>query len=80
MALERVGIAAECSVCGKRKAPVGRSAPREMSLCTWECPGYVQEPYIGSLWPGEWESEFGYPVGDRGTELREKQPPSGQEE
>jgi hypothetical protein len=37
------------------------------SYCTDECPGYRQPPYAGSLWPGETEAEFGYPVGDDGT-------------
>lgn len=79
MALERVGIAVMCTVCGHRKAPRGRSAPPELYLCNDDCPGYRQEPFPGSLWPGESESEFGYAIGDEGTKLRE-QPPSGQEE
>lgn len=56
------GVAIECVVCGLRKKPIGRSAPLEManSLCDDECPGYRQEPYPGSLWPGETREQFGY--------------------
>lgn len=51
-----------CDVCGKRKQPRGRSAPLECNMCDWECPGYDAEPRVGSLWPEELASEFGYPV------------------
>ena len=59
---EMVGVAVECTVCGLRKKPVGRSAPMEManSLCDHECPGYRQDPKPGELWPGETREEFGY--------------------
>lgn len=45
----------ECAVCGKRKAPRGRSVPLPMAggLCDWECPGYQLAPKPGHLWPGE---------------------------
>jgi hypothetical protein len=36
-------------------------------LCDHECPGYDQEPFAGSLWPGETDQEFGYSCGDVGT-------------
>lgn len=64
----KVGIALECVVCHLRKKPVGRSAPLEManSLCDHECPGYYQDPLPGSLWPGESDVDFGYPVGLHG--------------
>ena len=70
----KVGLAVECRICGMRKAPVGRSVADAManSLCNYECPGNNQEPRSGSLWPGESEADFGYPVGTVGTE--EQQP------
>ena len=63
----RVGIAVTCTVCGQRKAPIGRSVPLEMYLCDRDCPGYRQAPSPGSLWLGETSDEFGYPVGADGT-------------
>lgn len=63
----KVGVGVECLVCGQRKAPVGRSAPLAMYLCNHECIGYYEEPLVGSLWPGESEYDFGYPVGINGT-------------
>ena len=69
----RVGIAVECTVCGQRKAPIGRSVPLAMYLCDRDCPGYRQEPYPGSLWPGETSDEFGYPVGPDGTVERARE-------
>jgi hypothetical protein len=65
----KVGVIVECAVCGFQKAPIGRSVPFEMYLCDHECTGYRQEPFPGSLWPGESESEFGYAVGDDGTTI-----------
>jgi hypothetical protein len=35
------------------------------------CHGYREEPKVGDLWPGESEADFGYPVSDDGTEIRE---------
>jgi hypothetical protein len=58
---ERIGVAVRCALCGARKKPIGRSAPLGVHLCDHECLGYRQPPYPGSLWPGERESEFGYP-------------------
>jgi hypothetical protein len=60
----RVGISVECTVCRRRKAPVGRSVPDVMagSMCDDDCSGYRQEPSAGSLWPGETDADFGFPV------------------
>lgn len=68
----KTGIPVECVLCRKYKKPIGRSGPMEMqsSLCDDDCGGYRQEPFPGSLWPGETEEEFGYPVGLEGTEER----------
>ena len=70
----KVGVTVTCSVCGQMKNPVGRSAPLGTSYCEprWYgspggCEGYYREPFPGSLWPGETEAEFGYPVGRNGT-------------
>lgn len=67
----RVGIDVKCVVCGTTKKPIGRSAPLGMHLCDHECPGYYQDPRPGSLWWGETEEQFGYPVGPDGIEERE---------
>lgn len=69
----KIGIAVQCLTCGLRKKPIGRSAPLEMAngLCDDECPGYREEPRPGSLWPGETEEEFGFPVGADGTKQEE---------
>ena len=64
---ERVGVLVTCATCGDMKKPIGRSGPLGSSYCDDYCPGYRQPPYVGSLWPGESESEFGYSVGDDGT-------------
>ena len=64
----RMGIPVKCAVCGQTKKPVGRSAPMYgPSGCDDRCKGYRQPPYPGSLWPGETEDDFGYPIGDAGT-------------
>ncbi len=65
----RVGIRVECAVCGREKCPVGRSAPVGECLCDHDCEGYRQEPFVGSLWPGETEEEFGFQIGSDGTEV-----------
>ena len=70
----RVGLLVHCSVCGDMKKPVGRSGPLGVSYCEppWEgegCEGYWRDPKPGSLWPGERSDDFGYPVGEDGTEL-----------
>ncbi len=70
LADDKIGIRVKCSVCGNTKNPIGRSAPVSWYGCDDECRGYRQEPYPGSLWPGESEAEFGYPVGNYGTTRR----------
>jgi len=49
---ERVVV---CTVCDRRKPPIGRAVPMEMasSVCEHECPGHDKEPRGGHLWPGE---------------------------
>lgn len=44
-----------CTVCGKTKAPIGRSLPLEAcgGYCDDDCPGYRQAPRPGHLFPGE---------------------------
>ncbi len=61
-----------CTICHKRKQPIGRSAPAltDGTLCGPDCGGFNQEPLSGSLWPEESEADFGYLVGDQGTEIR----------
>lgn len=70
----KVGVYVECSVCGYTKKPKGRSGPMGVKYCEAPWPGehggcaaYWDEPRPGSLWPGETEEEFGYPVGPGGT-------------
>lgn len=63
----RVGICVQCAVCGQMKKPIGRSGPLDASYCTDECAGYRKPPFVGSLWPGESEADFGYPVSADGT-------------
>jgi hypothetical protein len=70
----KVGVAVHCATCGQRKAPIGRSVPDVLYLCDRDCPGYTQEPCVGSLWPGESEADFGYPVGEVGTRIVEAMP------
>lgn len=43
----------ECTTCGRRKAPIGRSCPPEAYYCDADCPGYGRDPVPGHLWPGE---------------------------
>jgi len=68
----RVGIAVHCAVCNQTKKPIGRSGLLEWLGCDDSCEGYRQEPLPGSLWPGERSEDFGYPVGNDGTELAER--------
>lgn len=70
----RVGVVVRCLVCGDMKKPIGRDGPSCASYCDHDCPGYRQEPYPGSLWPGETEEQFGYPVSADGT--KEITPPT----
>jgi hypothetical protein len=63
-----VGVAVKCAICGKVKVPKGRSAPLMHPYCEqWFCEGYNWAPFVGSLWPGESESDFGFPVSADGT-------------
>ena len=64
---DKKGVAVSCTTCRQRKAPIGRSVPLGMPLCDFECDGYALDPQVGSLWPGELASEFGFPVSDVGT-------------
>jgi hypothetical protein len=63
----KVGISVECTKCGLPKKPIGRSGPLARVLCDDDCEGYRQPPFVGSLWPGETEKQFGYPVSSNGT-------------
>lgn len=64
------GYRAVCTVCGREKQPVGRSAPMGMIMCNPHhpifdprgCVGYRQEPLPSNLWPNESEADFGYKV------------------
>lgn len=67
----KVGISVTCTVCGFMKKPIGRSGSPAAHYCRYEeCVGYKDPPYVGSLWPGETEEEFGYAVGNDGVETR----------
>ena len=60
----KVGYERYCAVCGRPKAPRGRSVAAAMwnSMCTSDqCEGYYQDPKPGDLWPGETAEEFGFP-------------------
>ena len=63
----KIGVRVTCVVCDRDKAPVGRSVPFGVSMCDHECSGYYTAPLPGSLWPGETEEVFGYPVGPNGV-------------
>lgn len=67
LSADRVGVMVRCSVCGDVKKPIGRSGPLGASYCDDDCGGYRLQPYPGSLWWGESEADFGYPVGVHGT-------------
>ena len=72
----RVGINVTCVKCRRMKNPIGRSGPMTASYCDHECVGYREPPYVGSLWPGESEADFGYPIGNDGTiEVADAEPP-----
>ena len=70
---DKVGVAVECVVCHRVKKPVGRSSPLGTCFCDNDCDGYMQTPYAGSLWPGESEGDFGYPVSVDGTNQEQGQ-------
>lgn len=63
----KFGVMVDCVVCGRTKKPRGRSAPLEMYCCDHDCPGYLQDPQVGSLWPNESEADFGHQVGTVGV-------------
>jgi hypothetical protein len=64
-----VGTEVLCTVCLQAKKPRGRSAPAVMSLCDYDCRGYLREPFVGQLWPGETAEEFGYPIHAGGSDV-----------
>lgn len=68
----RVGICVVCVVCGRVKKPHGRSALFPLRYCDDRCAGYYQDPQPGCLWAGETEEDFGYPVCEHATELRDR--------
>ena len=46
----------ECTVCHRRKPPLGRSVPMEAAnsyCCPHDCHGYNLDPRPDTLWPGE---------------------------
>jgi 23S rRNA (adenine2503-C2)-methyltransferase len=59
---DKVGIGVRCRTCFRTKKPIGRSAPMEAAngYCDTDCPGYVEHPHPGYLWPDETQEEFGY--------------------
>ena len=64
----RVGIRVQCGTCGLTKAPIGRSISIGRAMCQGDtCRDYYCDPQPGSLWPGETEEEFGFPVSADGT-------------
>ena len=67
----KIGVFVRCVTCGLMKKPVGRSAGLMAHYCDDDCAGYRDKPLPGSLWPGETEAEFGFPVGDPGTQVSE---------
>ena len=44
-----------CTVCNRKKSPVGRDVASAMSgsYCEHKCSGYGKAPFPGHLWPGE---------------------------
>ena len=66
--MSKIGISVTCATCGRMKNPVGRYGSPEISYCHGtECPGWDKPPYVGQLWPGETEEEYGYPIGQHGV-------------
>ena len=63
----RRGIEVRCTRCDRQKKPTGRSGPNGIPYCDDDCSGYWASPFPGSLWPGETEAAFGYPVSRHGT-------------
>ncbi len=62
-----IGIKVHCTICHQQKQPRGRSASPLIYFCNHDCPGYLQDPQVGDLWPGESEADFGHPVRTAGT-------------
>lgn len=56
------GFSVTCTVCGRTKAPVGRSVPYMASYCDSVCVGYDVDPLPSHLFPGESEADFGFRV------------------
>jgi hypothetical protein len=47
-----------CALCGKVKAPAGRSVAAQCVVChPYECDGYMQPPYASAYFKGETEEE-----------------------
>lgn len=65
----KIGVTVWCNVCGRGKAPHGRSVSLEAanSYCDDECPGYRQDPLPGCLFPGETDEDFGNECCDHAT-------------
>jgi hypothetical protein len=66
---DKKGVRVECVVCGQMKCPRGRDGGLYQSYCDRDCSGYNADPQVGSLWPGESEEAFGFPVSDVGTKV-----------
>jgi hypothetical protein len=73
----KVGVTVTCAICGWIKKPYGRSGPLGAFYCDEGCQGYLKPPYVGSLWPGESEDDFGYPVSADGTKDVPREQPFG---
>ena len=60
---DREGTSPRCETCGRVKDPIGRSIALAAcgSGCDRECEGYLKDPQPDHLFPGEKQSEFGYP-------------------
>lgn len=66
----KIGVKVTCPECGNPKKPVGRDEPPggHMFLCVVDvCNGWWKPPYPGSLWPGEKEFDFGFPISEHGV-------------
>ena len=81
---DKIGVKVVCTKCHRQKAPRGRSVPLYSNFMYCQpvfmdekgegtCHGYRDDPKVGSLWPGESEEDFGYPVENEGTTLSNKE-------
>ena len=85
--MPKVGIRVTCAACHRQKKPRGRSAPMGLIMCVppdpglvhYGCLGYDDAPFVGDLWPGETEEDFGYPCSDAGTKEMEAPMPTNPE-